>query len=177
MRNGEGGFTLIGLLFLVTGLGVAMVTLGTVWHTAAQREKEKELLFVGEEYRRAIASFWQASPKGQQRLPKQLDELLRDPRFPNTVRHLRRAYPDPMTGSLEWGMAKDAADGIAGVYSQSEGKPFKQGGFPVSQVAFEHAASYRQWQFLFQPEQGAGPAGPAARPSGKPLPDAAAEAD
>lgn len=173
MPTGERGFTLLGLLFLVAGLGVAMVALGTVWHTAGQREKEKELLFVGEEYRHAIASFWRASPQGQQRLPKSVDELLRDPRFPNTVRHLRRAYADPMKPGLEWGWVKDATGGIAGVYSQFEGKPYRQAGFSRDQGAFEHAATYKQWLFLFKPDQAAGNAGQAgspSRPSGKAMP-------
>ena len=150
MPTGERGFTLVGLLFLVAGLGVAMSVLGTVWHTVAQREKEKELLFIGEEYRHAIAGFWRASPSGQQRLPREFAELLLDPRFPNTVRHLRRLYVDPMTGGTDWGVVKDEAGGITGVYSLSERKPLKQAGFPRSQTAFEQAESYQQWLFLFQ---------------------------
>jgi len=35
-----------------------------------------------------------------------LEELLEDPRFPNTVRHLRKPFADPMTGQAEWGLAK-----------------------------------------------------------------------
>lgn len=178
MRSGEHGFTLMGLLFLLAGLGVAMAALGTVWQTAAQREKEKDLLFVGEAYRRAIGSFWQASPAGRQRLPENFQELLRDPRFPTTVRHLRRVYADPITGQAEWGLVRDARNGIAGVYSLSEAKPLKQAGFSRLQAGFEQAGSYRQWQFVFRPEQQSGAPGQAGlstRPSGKPLPQAGGE--
>lgn len=171
MPHGERGFTLIGLLFLVAGLGVAMSVLGTVWHTAAQREKEKELLFIGEEYRHAIADFWRASPSGQPRLPKEFAELLLDPRFPNTVRHLRRLYADPMTGGKDWGVVKDEAGGITGVYSLSERKPLKQAGFPLGQAAFEQAETYKQWLFLFQPAaDSAGRAAAALPPAGKVMP-------
>ncbi|NTV96100.1 MAG: type II secretion system protein [Thiobacillus sp.] len=156
MRSGERGFVLVALLFLVVGLGVAMSALGTVWHTAAQREKEKDLLFAGEEYRRAIAGFWRASPAGQERLPKEIGELLLDPRFPYKIRHLRKAYRDPMTGSEEWGLVRDEAGGIAGVYSLSESKPFRQAGFAKDQADFEKAANYRDWVFLFKPEPAAG---------------------
>jgi hypothetical protein len=78
----EDGFTLLGLLFLVAGLGVAMAALGTVWHSAAQREKERDLLFAGDQYRRAIESFWNVPlPEGTpRRLPKHFAELLLDPR-------------------------------------------------------------------------------------------------
>ncbi len=143
----QGGFTLLWVLFLVASLGIGMAALGTVWHTAAQREKETELLFVGDQYRRAIESFWQASPGDQKRLPKKLDELLLDPRFPQTVRHLRRLYRDPMTGAAEWGLVKGANDGIAGVYSLSEASPLKTAGFPQRYAAFAAVPSYRDWTF------------------------------
>ncbi len=146
--NCQKGFTLLGLLFLIAGLGVAMAALGTLWHTAAQREKEKDLLFAGDQYRRAITGFWQASPKGQERLPKNFDELLEDPRFPHTVRHLRRLYPDPMTGSVEWGIVKGADGGIAGVYSVSDAVPFKQAGFSPPYEAFKDMPNYRAWIFM-----------------------------
>lgn len=147
--NRQHGFTLLGLLFLVAGLGVAMAALGTLWHAAAQREKEKDLLFAGDQYRRAITGFWQASPKGQERLPRDFAELLRDPRFPQTVRHLRRFYPDPMTGSREWGIVRGEDGGIAGVHSLSDAVPFKQAGFPPPYERFKDMPDYQGWVFMF----------------------------
>lgn len=145
----QGGFTFLWLLFLVAGLGVGMAAIGTLWHTAAQREKEQQLLFVGNEYRRAIESFLKIPlPPGQQaRLPKALDELLLDPRFPHTVRHLRRLYPDPITGNEDWGLLKDAQGGIGGVYSLSEEKPMKTAGFAAANADFANQPSYRGWVF------------------------------
>lgn len=165
--NRQRGFTLLGLLFLIAGMGVGMAALGTLWHTAAQREKEKDLLFAGDQYRRAIESFWKASPAGQERLPKNFDELLEDPRFPNTVRHLRRLYRDPMTGSAEWGLVKEKDGGIAGVHSLSEGVPFKAANFPQAYRDFAGLPNYRAWIFLFvgaldQAEGTAGVAGASA---------------
>jgi type II secretory pathway pseudopilin PulG len=165
-ERSQAGFTLLGLLFVVAGLGVAMAALGTMWHTAAQREKEKELLFIGNQYRQAIESFWNKSP-GVKRLPKDMDELLSDPRFPATVRHLRRVYRDPMTGSSEWGLVKEAVGGISGVYSLSEDKPFKTSGFTSSDEAFREATSYREWVFRFdfgKAEKDAQKAGASAKP-------------
>ena len=161
----QGGFGLLGLLFLVAGLGVAMAALGTMWHTAAQREKERDLLFVGDQYRRAIESFWTVPlPVGTvRRLPKNFSELLTDPRFPNTVRHLRRVYRDPMTGTSEWGLLKGPDGGIAGVYSQSESAPFKRANFPAAYDQFEEAQRYRDWVFLFDAEKAAGAAGQGAK--------------
>lgn len=147
-KSGQSGFSLLALLFLIAGLGVAMAALGTMWHTASQREKEQELLFIGNQYRQAIESFWNRSP-GDRRLPRSLDELLIDPRFPNTVRHLRRIYPDPMTGKSEWGLVKEADGGISGVYSLSGKMPFKRAGFAAANEAFQDAGSYRDWLFRF----------------------------
>lgn len=141
------GFTFLALLFFVVALGVGMAAIGTLWHTAAQREKEKELLFVGDQYRRAIESFWQAAPKGAERLPKSLDELLLDPRNPQSVRHLRRLYPDPMTGKTEWGLKKDPDGGIRGVFSLSTGMPRKRANFPYPYDAFAEQLTYAGWLF------------------------------
>jgi len=145
----QGGFTFLWLLFLIAGLGVGMAAVGTLWHTAAQREKEKQLLFVGNEYRRAIESFLKIPlPAGQQaRLPQSLDELLLDPRFQHTVRHLRRLYTDPITGNNEWGLLKDAKGGIGGVFSLSELTPFKKQNFPSAYEDFVDKSEYRQWVF------------------------------
>jgi len=168
----QGGFTLLGLLFLVAGLGVAMAALGTVWHTAAQREKERDLLFAGDQYRRAIESFWNMPlPAGTpRRLPKNFDELIEDPRFPQTVRHLRRIYPDPMTRSAEWGVVKAQDGGIAGVYSLAEGKPFRMANFPSPYQAFNGQQAYSGWKFIFAAgnPDAAAPANDAALPAAAP---------
>lgn len=151
---------MLGVLFLVAGLGVAMAALGSMWQTVAQREKERELLFIGAQFRMAIESFWQAPAGGIRRLPKDFDELLADPRFPNTVRHLRRVYRDPMTGVSEWGVEKDPNGGILGVYSLSEAAPIKRGNFPAAYANFQNAETYQDWLFHFDiPKTEAGPAG------------------
>jgi hypothetical protein len=144
----QSGFVFLWLLFFVASLGVGMAAVGTVWHTAAQREKEAELLFVGDQYRRAIESFSHAVPPvGQKRPPKSLEELLLDPRFPQTLRHLRRLYADPMTGKLEWGLLKDAQGGIVGVHSLSDTIPFKTLGFPAAYGDFSGKSRHWQWRF------------------------------
>ncbi len=149
------GFSFLGLLFLLAGLGVALAALGTVWSTAAQREKELDLLFIGDQYRRAIESFWKIPlPAGTpRRLPKDFGELLEDSRFPNTVRHLRRVWRDPMTGETEWGLVKEPDGGISGIHSLSTRQPFKSGNFPPEYEQFREAGSYRDWVFRFDVEK------------------------
>lgn len=143
----QGGFTLLAVLFMVAALGVGMAAVGTVWETAVWREKEAELLFVGDQYRHAIERYHQASPGGEKTYPKRLEDLLLDQRFPQTVRHLRKLYPDPVTGKHEWGLVKEG-EGIAGVYSLSGKPPMKSANFAAVYRVFEGSARYRDWVFV-----------------------------
>lgn len=145
---------MLALLFLLAVLGTGMAALGTVWTTAVQREKEAELLFIGAQFSRALESYHRLSPGPEKRYPQTLEALVLDPRFPNTVRHLRRIYSDPMTGVPEWGLIRDAQGGIIGVHSLSEATPFKQTGFAPGQEGFTEAASYRDWVFKAKAEAG-----------------------
>lgn len=168
----QSGFTLLGLLFAIAIMGMSLAAAGTLWHTASQRQKEQELLFAGDQYRRAIESFWNMPlPEGTpRRLPKSFDELVEDPRFSHTVRHLRRIYPDPITRSVEWGVVKGPDGGIAGVYSLSEGKPFKKTNFPSIYQAFDGQPGYSGWKFIFVAGNPVAPAAAsdAALPAGAP---------
>jgi type II secretory pathway pseudopilin PulG len=95
------GFGYIGLLILVAMMSVALAGAGEVWHTAQQREKEQELLFAGGQFRRAIAQYYANTPGKARHYPLQLEELLKDPRYPGVRRYLRKIYLDPMTGRAE----------------------------------------------------------------------------
>jgi type II secretory pathway pseudopilin PulG len=162
-RSGERGVVLLVLLLALALLAIGLVNAVDVWSMSRQRDREKELLFVGDQYRQAIQRYYSAAPRGGQRgYPTSLEVLLDDDRFPTPVHHLRRAYPDPITGKAEWGLLK-AGDRIVGVYSLSEAAPIKQAGFsPVHQV-FKDAASYKDWVFAYVPRRGvAVPATPAS---------------
>jgi type II secretory pathway pseudopilin PulG len=156
------GFTYVGVLFIVAFMGVLLSVVGQAWHTQAMREREEELLYVGDQYKKAIARYHAA---GGGRYPRELAELLKDPRRPDTQRYLRKLYPDPITGKNEWGFVKSADGGIAGVYSLSEDKPFKTAGFKLEYAGFEGKEKYSDWQFAYVP--GAAIMGP------KPAADAA----
>ena len=43
----QAGFSYMGLLAIIAIAGIGMAGTGLVWHQDAQREREKELLFVG----------------------------------------------------------------------------------------------------------------------------------
>ncbi|MDH5246545.1 MAG: type II secretion system GspH family protein [Betaproteobacteria bacterium] len=146
-RPHEGGFTYIGVLIAVAVLGVGLAGLGQVWSVNAQREREQELLFVGDQYRAAIMSYAASTPAGRPRYPRQLEDLLDDRRHPVTRRHLRQLYPDPLTGRADWETMIAPDGGILGVRSTHLGTPMKVGNFPPNYAKFEAAATYRDWVF------------------------------
>lgn len=143
------GFTYVGLLIAVAVLGVGLAAVGQVWRTAAAREKERELLFIGNAYRSAIMSYYWATPAGLVRYPRSLDNLLEDRRTPALKRHLRRLYPDPITGSDAWGLVPSPDGGVAGVYSRSEQRPLKTAGFFGVDTIFENSEKYSDWKFVY----------------------------
>jgi type II secretory pathway pseudopilin PulG len=142
------GFTYLTVLFIVAILMGGLALVGEVWETSAKREKEADLLFVGNEYRKAIQRYVLA---GKAQYPRTLEDLLKDPRQPSTQRYLRKLYPDPMTGKSEWGFVKGPDGGIGGVYSLSEDKPFKVAGFKLRDASLEGAQKYSDWKFTYSP--------------------------
>ena len=92
-RFTQRGFTYLGMMFLILAIGIGLAKAGTVWQTEVQREKEKELLFIGEQYAMAIASYYESTPSGLKQYPASLKDLLQDNRFPAVRRHLRKLTP------------------------------------------------------------------------------------
>ena len=147
------GFTYLGILIVIALLGVALAAVGTLWSTTLQREREADLLFVGEAYRSAIESYYRHGP-GVAQLPQELEDLLRDPRLPVVQRYLRRLYADPMTGRMDWEIVRDPGGGIIGVHSSSQGVPIKRANFPPKEADFADVDCYCQWVFAFNPTRG-----------------------
>lgn len=147
----ERGFAYLGVLFAVALVGVSLAATGTLWQLERRRERERELLFVGNQFRLAIESYYRQSPGLIKAYPRRLDDLLRDARHPNTVRHLRRLYRDPITGGAEWGLVRAADGGISGVYSLSDGVPIKVANFTARDRGFEGRRRYSDWRFIYIP--------------------------
>lgn len=150
MRPGQGerGFTYVGVLVLVALLGIALAASGQVWHTLQKREKERELLFIGQQFRHALNRYARHTPGQARRAPLRLEELLQDPRAPGTQRYLRRIYPDPMTGRQEWGLITGPGGEIYGVHSLSREEPLKKTNFDLADRQFEGAVKYSDWVFM-----------------------------
>jgi type II secretory pathway pseudopilin PulG len=139
------GFTYLTALFIVAILAVGLAFIGEVWHTTALREKEAELLYIGNQYRKAIERYYLT---GQRQYPRGLTDLIKDSRRPSTERYLRHIYPDPITGKVDWGLVKAPDGGILGVYSLSNEKPLKLTDFHPRDKAFEGAEKYSDWKFV-----------------------------
>jgi type II secretory pathway pseudopilin PulG len=146
----DDGFTYLGVLFLVTLLGLGLAGTCEVWSIASQRARERELLWTGNQYLRALKAYYQQSP-GIRQYPLRLEELLEDRRFPMPRRHLRQLYADPVNRSTEWGLILNADGRIAGVRSLSEQQPLKQAGFPLLWEDFTGRTKYSEWRFVADP--------------------------
>lgn len=145
----ERGLVLLALLVFLALSTFAVMAEAGIWSTQLQREREAELLFVGDQYRRALESYWTATPGPVKSLPVSTRQLLLDDRFPQPVVHLRRLYADPMTGEdMQVVMTGNV---IVGVHSRSKDTPLKQAHFPDRYAHFENAAAYQQWRFVFTP--------------------------
>lgn len=160
--HNNAGFTYLAILFIVAIMGIALAAAGSVWHVAQQREKERELLYIGNQYRQAITLYYERSPGGAKQFPKKLEYLLQDNRMVTTQRYLRKIYRDPITNSKTWGIVEGPSNSIMGVYSLSESLPLKQGNFDESDQDFTGKSHYSEWKFVsatkaVQPGQAAQP--------------------
>lgn len=145
------GFTYLVMLFAVAISGAMLAAGSVIWQNEAQRNRERELLKIGEEFRRAIGLYYERTPGAVKRYPEKLEDLLRDDRYLSLQRYLRRIYHDPMTGKPEWGLVSGPGNTITGVYSLAPATPMKVSGFADSQKDFAGAPSYSAWRFVYRP--------------------------
>jgi len=140
------GFTYLLLLWWVALSGLALAAMAHSWTMDARRAREAELIWRGEQFRQAIEAYASVPVgEGESRLPMRLEDLLEDRRGGDVKRHLRRIWPDPLTGRAEWGLVKDGdGQGISGVHSLSQARPVN---------APDGVTRYDQWHFVLgQPQ-------------------------
>lgn len=144
------------LLLTIIAMGIGLTAVSEIWVTSMKREREQELLFIGNQFRRAITQYYSQTPAGStQRFPSRLEDLLKDPRVPGTKRYLRKLFSDPITGENKWGVIRSPQGGIAGIYSLSLDQPVKQANFKLEDRSFESMRSYKDWIFIPRVAQGA----------------------
>jgi type II secretory pathway pseudopilin PulG len=81
------GYLMVALLVAMSIMAIMMSAALPAWHTLAQREKEAELVFRGEQYARAIGLYQRRVANAQ---PPSIDFLVEQ-------RFLRKKYKDPIT--------------------------------------------------------------------------------
>jgi len=151
MKNEE-GFTYLVLLFFVAIFSASIAGTGVIWSTAQQREKERELLFIGSVFRNAIGTYYQKTPGSIKRYPNSLNDLLKDNRQLVTSRYLRKIYKDPFTGEEKWGLIRAPDGGVMGIFSLSEKEPMKRF-FEQENQDFVGTKKYSDWHFIYLPQQ------------------------
>lgn len=152
MRKVPGGFTYVAMLFALAIFAVGLAAIGASWSATSHREKEEELLRIGQAYEHAIAEYYLMSPGSVKTYPRSLNELVEDRRFVGTVRHVRKIYPDPFTGNEKWGIVAVPDGGIAGVYSLSEKETLRKQNIVLRDGTAISGARYSDWKFTYQPK-------------------------
>jgi len=151
MLGREDGFTYLGLMIVLAVTGVAATGTLQLGAVMQRRAAEEQLLDIGTEFRAALKAYGDNTPAGTPRLPRSLQDLVRDPRYANPKRYLRKVYADPLTGATKWGLVLTPDGiGILGVFSRAPGHPIKIANFPEADRAFADKTSYAEW--IFTPE-------------------------
>jgi type II secretory pathway pseudopilin PulG len=117
----DAGFAMAALLVAMTIMAVFLTMALPAWKTAAQREKETELIFRGQQYARAVMLFQR---KYANTFPPNLDVLLNE-------HFLRKKYKDPMTEDGEFQVlyanqqttGQPGAGGIVPTQGQPQSRP------------------------------------------------------
>jgi len=151
------GYALVFALIVVAAVSLAAnIAVQRAQHEA-QRDRELQLLWIGNQYRQALYQYSTVSIGGTGQYPRALEDLLDDERTPVPRRHLRQLYADPLTGKTDWVLEKNG-DRIVGLHSRSALMPIRHAGLGSGNESFVNARSYAEWRFL-------GASAPAANPS------------
>jgi type II secretory pathway pseudopilin PulG len=147
----QSGYILVGLLILIMVAGYALAATGTKFSEVRKREREQELLKVGDTIRKAIGNYYNQTPGVVKQYPPNLEALIRDDRFPEPKRYLRKLYIDPVTQREGWGILEAPSGGVMGIYSLSAARPYKSKSFRLIYQHFENKKYYGEWYFAYVP--------------------------
>ena len=98
-RSSESGHLLLALMIGLTVLAIFLTVVVQQWSTIERREREKELIFRGNQYAKAIKKY-QLEHGGA--FPTALDQLMEP--GPRRLRYIRKLFRDPMSPDGKWGI-------------------------------------------------------------------------
>ena len=145
------GFTITAVLVAMLIVALSAQSVMTFASQQSQRERELDLLRVGQAYADAIGTFYESSPGNLKRWPRSFEDLIEDKRIVGLKRHLREIYADPITRLPNWGIVMSEDGGITGVYSVSESKPIRSAPVDLGAITLPAAGRYADWQFVYRP--------------------------
>lgn len=151
--DNQSGYILVGLLILILIAGYSLAAVSSKFSETRKREREQELLKVGDTIRKAIGNYYNQTPGVIKQYPPNLEALIRDDRFPEPKRYLRKLFIDPVTHREGWGILEAPSGGVMGVYSLSAEKPFKSKNFRQEYEHFESKKYYGEWYFVYVPDE------------------------
>jgi type II secretory pathway pseudopilin PulG len=156
VRSGDRGFIMVALLIGMAVTAVWMSAMLPAWRQQAQRQREDDLIFRGEQYARAVALY---AVKNNGALPATIDDLVQQ-------RYLRKKWKDPITGEdfqLLGGAATSGQAGAGQVTAGSPGAAAQTGGQVSGGISgvysgstdtsiriYNGAQQYNQWIFQYQ---------------------------
>lgn len=131
----EQGYLMVALLVAMSIMAIMMGAALPAWHTMAQREKEAELVFRGEQIARAIGLYQRRIANAQ--VPS-IDFLVEN-------RYLRKKYKDPITNDDFEVITSAAGGALAAELQQLQTLAQRAGGagagqLPQAQSALQQAA-------------------------------------
>jgi type II secretory pathway pseudopilin PulG len=115
-NHSDGGYALVSLLLVMSLLALFALGAAENVRQQAQREREKEAIFRGEQVGDAIRSYYQyRGNNGVNSLPNSMDDLLQGiPRGTKKLQILRtEAAHDPLSSSGEWKLIGPTSQDIA----------------------------------------------------------------
>ncbi len=126
-RGGELGVIFIWVLVSLFVLAVLLMAAAQPASILMRREREKELIFRGQEYTEAIRRYMM---ENHGTFPTHLKDLMK-PGGPKRIRYMRHLYPNPFAKDGKWGLL---APGTTIVTIGKDGQPVytPQGGGPMS---------------------------------------------
>jgi type II secretory pathway pseudopilin PulG len=106
-HRGEGGFTLAGVIVIMTIMMIFVAyTVPRQWSAIRQRDRELQTIFIMQQYAKAIDAF----EKKNHSLPVNITQL-KDARQPRYIRGPKAEWADPLTGEVDWLIIPQAAGG------------------------------------------------------------------